>query len=193
VTIHCGLSEDDWTIVGDGCMIMVNAHIAHDCRIGNSVVMCNNAMLAGHITIEDRAYISGGVGVHQFCRVGQLAMVGGHAHVNRDVPPFVTIDGLNSDVVGLNLIGLRRNGFGEREVADLKSAYRMIYRSDLPWREILETLKQEFSSGPAAAYYEFLRHGKRGIMRERRGPARPTIRIFREEDDGSDASIRTAS
>lgn len=178
VTIHCGLGADDWTEVGDHNLIMVNAHIAHDCHVGNHTVLTNNVMIAGHVSIGDRAYVSGAVGIHQFCRIGQLAMVGGQAHLNRDVPPFVTIDGLSSHVVGLNLIGLRRNGYGEADILRLKTAYRVIYRSGLSWNEVLETLRQEFPTGPAAAFYEFLSQARRGIMQERHGPGRAPLRLF---------------
>jgi len=106
VTIHRALLFDHATIVGDNCMLMVNSHVAHDCHLGNNVIVTNNAMLAGHVQVADRAYISGAAGVHQFCRVGTLAMVGGQAHLTQDVPPYVTIDGLSSLVVGLNKIGL---------------------------------------------------------------------------------------
>ena len=90
---------------------MVNSHIAHDCHLGNNVILTNNVMLAGHIIVGDRAYMSGAAGAHQFCRMGTLAMVGGQAHITQDVPPFVTIDGLSSLVVGLNQVGLRRAGY----------------------------------------------------------------------------------
>jgi UDP-N-acetylglucosamine acyltransferase len=193
-TIHCGLKEGDVTVVGDGNFIMVNAHIAHDCQVGNHTIIVNNAMIAGHVVIEDRAYISGAVGVHQFCRIGKLAMVSAHAHLPRDVPPFVTVDGVSSHVVGLNLVGLRRNGYTDEAILQLKSAYRIIYRSGLTWGEILATLQREYQSGPAAAYYEFLRHARRGIMQERRGPVKSTIRIFPKDDHGdSQTTVRTAS
>ncbi len=194
VTIHCGLGENDWTIVGDHNLIMVNAHIAHDCHVGDHVILANNVMIAGHVTVESRAYISGAAGVHQFCRVGQLAMVGGQAHLTQDVPPFVTIDGVTTEVVGLNRVGLRRNGFTEDDVQQLKTAYRLIYRSGLAWTELLERLRTEFPSGPAAAYWEFFRNVKRGIVRERRAPPQSTIRIFPEgRSDGQEAAVRNAS
>ena len=87
--------------------------------------------MAGHVTVEDRAFVSGAVGVHQFCRIGRLAMLGGHARVVQDVPPFVMVDGISSCIVGLNLVGLRRSGFSPAEIAELKAAYRLIYRSGL--------------------------------------------------------------
>ena len=120
---------------------MVSAHIAHDCRVGSHTIVTNNVMLAGHVTVEDRAYLSGGAAVHQYCRVGSLAMVGGQSHLTKDVPPFVTIDGLSSYVVGLNQIGLRRAGYSSETIRQLKVAYRVIYRSGLPWTEVLEQLR----------------------------------------------------
>jgi UDP-N-acetylglucosamine acyltransferase len=177
VTIHRALDEQHTTFIGDNCLLMVNAHVAHDCRIGNNVIVTNNAMLAGHITVGDRAYISGAVGVHQFCRIGTLAMVGGQAHISQDIPPFVTVDGLSSMVVGLNQVGLRRAGFDLSKIQQLKAAYRVIYRSGLMWKEILEILRKEFAYGPASLFYEFLSSSKRGIISERRMPPNATLKI----------------
>ena len=108
---------------------MSAAHVAHDCTVGNHVIiLANNVLLAGHVTIEDRAFVSGSVGIHQFCRIGTLAMVGGWRASIQDVPPYTLIDGASGCVVGLNLVGLRRNGFTTEQVAVLKCAYRAIYR-----------------------------------------------------------------
>jgi UDP-N-acetylglucosamine acyltransferase len=193
-TIHAAVKEDDWTIVGDNNLIMVNAHIGHDCRIGSNTIIANNAMIAGHVVVEDRVYISGAAGIHQFCRIGQLAMVGGQSHIRRDVLPYVMLDGQTSHVVGLNVIGLRRAGFSDKDILQLKAAYRYIYRSGLPWNEILEGLPSEFPDGPASVYHEFLRRGKRGIMQDRRGPVRSTLRIFPNDDEAAEAdkNVRTA-
>ncbi len=193
VTIHCGLGEEDSTVVGDHNLIMVNAHVAHDCHIGNHTVLTNNVMIAGHVSIGDRAYMSGAAGIHQFCRIGPLAMVGGQSHLNRDVPPYVTVDGLSSHVVGLNVIGLRRNGVREEDMRELKAAYRVIYRSGLDWSEVLSTLQRDFNTGPAAVFYEFLSQTRRGIMQERRGPGRGPIRIFNDaETTEAAAAVRNA-
>ncbi len=177
VTIHRGLTEDSVTKLGDGNLVMVNAHIAHDCQIGNQTIIANNVMLAGHVTVEDFAYLSGAVGIHQFCRVGRYAMVGGQAHVTQDVPPFVTVDGNTSRIVGLNLIGLKRRGFDRDAILQLKAAYRVIYRQGLTWNEVLSTLKQEFPTGPASCLYEFLAVGQRGFISERRTPAAATVPV----------------
>ena len=188
VTIHSGLHDDDRTVVGDNNFIMVNVHIAHDCHVGDNSIMANNAMIAGHVTIENRAYISGAVGVHQFCRIGQLAMVGGQAHITRDVPPFITVDGLSSEVVGLNRVGLQRNGFTEDDLMQLKAAYRVIYRSGLRWNDVLATLKREFKTGRAAAFYEFLKVGERGFVQERRA-RRSTLKLFAADEVKRTASL----
>ena len=161
---------------------MVGSHVAHDCTLGDDVIMTNNALLGGHVHVEDRAYISGAVAVHQFCRIGRLAMVGGLARVRQDVPPFVTVDGGTTMVVGLNRVGLRRAGFTSTEMQQLKAAYKLIYRSGLPWEEMLETLENEFTEGPAAEFAVFFRDGQRGFVQERRTPPGATVRLVRDED-----------
>ena len=183
VTIHRALEEDDVTIVGDNNLLMANVHIAHDCRIGDNAIFTNGAMLAGHVIVEDRAYLSGTVGVHQFCRIGTLAMVGGHARINKDVPPFVTIDGGTTAVVGLNQIGLRRAGYSSQDMEQLKSAYRLIFRAGLMWTEMLKQLQLEFPAGPAARFYQFLSATTRGILPERRLPPGATIKLRRDVDE----------
>jgi UDP-N-acetylglucosamine acyltransferase len=177
VTIHRGLTPNDSTKVGDGNMIMVNSHIAHDCNISNNVVIVNNVMLAGHITVGDGAYFGGAAGVHQFCRIGRLAMIGGQSHLSQDVPPFVMVDGISNYVVGLNLVGLRRAGFHRDEIKELKAAYRVVYRSGLLWTDTLEILKNTFKSGPAAEMHTFLSSGERGFVQERKTPRGASIKI----------------
>jgi UDP-N-acetylglucosamine acyltransferase len=160
--------------------------------VGNRIVLVNNALLGGHVIVEDRAIVSGGVGVHQFCRIGALAMIAGLARVVQDVPPYVLIDG-NGCVVGLNLVGLRRNGLTTEQVVELKRAYRLIYRRGLKWTDILDTLKTEFTAGPAAAFYPFLSNGKRGFVQERRMPPGATIKLRPQGDDVSEGSQSTAA
>jgi UDP-N-acetylglucosamine acyltransferase len=177
VTIHRALKPESATRIGDRNLLMVNVHIAHDCVLGNQTIVANNALIGGHVMVADRAYVSAAVAVHQFCRIGSLAMVGGQAHVTQDVPPYVTVDGNTTQVVGLNLVGLRRAGFGDADILSLKAAYRLIYRSGLKWLEMLERLSKEFATGPAAGYAPFFSTGKRGFVQERRGPVPATIRI----------------
>jgi UDP-N-acetylglucosamine acyltransferase len=190
VTIHRALVPDHATVIGDHCLLMVNAHVAHECHLGNYVIVTNNAMLAGHVHVEDRAYISGAAGIHQFCRVGTLAMVGGQAHLSQDVPPYVTVDGLSSLVVGLNKIGLRRAGYNPATIQQIKDAYRVIYRSGLRWAEILEQLRTHFMAGPAAVFYEFLSTTARGIVSERRAPPGATIRLSDSVEADPEQEVR---
>jgi len=177
VTVHRAMEHGGVTSIGDDNLLMVNAHVAHDCRLGSHTIITNNVMLAGHVTVADKAYLSGAAAMHQFTRVGTLAMVGGQAHATRDVPPFVTVDGLSSLVVGLNQVGLRRAGFDAKDIRQLKEAYRLIYRGGFTWNEILKRLKCEFPDGPAAEFYRFCSSTKRGIIRERRLPPDATIKL----------------
>ena len=110
VTLHRAMKEGSATALGDHNFLMANAHVGHDCRLGNHIVMANAAVLAGHVSVDDRAFISAGVGVHQFCRVGRLAMIGGHAGISQRRSPVVMIDTYGPSVVGLNIVGLRRSG-----------------------------------------------------------------------------------
>ncbi|MEX2187384.1 MAG: acyl-ACP--UDP-N-acetylglucosamine O-acyltransferase [Pirellulales bacterium] len=181
VTVHRALDADHATTIGDNCLLMVGAHVAHDCHVGDHAIVANNAMLAGHVTVEQRAYISGAVGIHQFCRVGTLAMVGGQAHVVRDVPPFVMVDGVSTAIAGLNRVGLKRAGYSSEAIAQLKAAYRLIYRSGLPWTKVLDYLAVDFPTGPAAKFREFFLGGTRGFIPARRTPTRATLLLH---DDG---------
>jgi len=184
VTVHRALEEDEATIIGNNNLLMINAHVAHDCRVGNNTIFANNVMLAGHVTVGDRAYLSGAAAAHQFCRIGSLAMVGGQSHITKDVPPYVTVDGLSSLVVGLNQVGLRRAGFSVEDIRRLKAAYRVIYRSDLTWNEILVRLRQEFAEGPPTQFYQFLSTTTRGIVPERRLPPGATIKLRNDTASG---------
>jgi UDP-N-acetylglucosamine acyltransferase len=188
VTVHRALAEDHLTTIGDGNLLMSHVHVAHDCALGKGISVVNNVMLAGHVSVGDQAFISGAVGVHQFCRIGRLAMVGGQAHVNKDVPPFVTVDGATTTVVGLNLIGLRRAGLAREQIDHLKAAYRLIYRSGLAWEEIIERLRAEFADGPAAEFSQFFAGGRRGFTPQRR----PALSLrLPDEDEGE--SLRAAA
>lgn len=176
VTVHRPMTEGGTTRIGDGCLLMVGAHVAHDCTVANHVILTNNVMLGGHVQVGERACLGGGVAVHQKCRVGRLAMVGGMARVAQDVPPFVMIDGGSGLVVGLNRVGLRRAGLEASQIDALKEAYRVIYRSGLTLDQRLELLRERFAQGPASEFEAFLRECPRGFLRERRLPPGATIR-----------------
>jgi UDP-N-acetylglucosamine acyltransferase len=130
-TIHRSTKEGGATVVGSDCFLMAYSHVAHDCRLGDRVVMANNVMLAGHVEVGERAFLGGGAGVHQFCRVGRLAMIGGNAKVVQDCLPFVITDGHPARARGLNVVGLRRAGVTAPELLTLKEAYRLLLRSGL--------------------------------------------------------------
>src|SRR5690606_30279778 len=122
--------------------LMGYSHVAHDCRLGNRIVLANGALLAGHASVDDGANISGNVAVHQFVRIGSLAMIGGLARVSKDVPPFMLIEG-NSTVRGMNAVGLRRAGYTLEERSKVKEAYRTLYRSGMNVPQAIEALEAE--------------------------------------------------
>lgn len=181
-TVHRAMQQPGTTMIGDNNMFMVNAHIAHDCRLGDNIIIANNTMLAGHVCVGDRANISGAVGIHQFCRIGTMCMVGGQAHIVQDVPPYMTVDGLSSRIVGLNLIGLRRAGIPIEEMKQLKAAYRILYRNQLPWREVVKTLEESYTKGPVLELTQFISSTTRGIVSERRSV--PSSMVLKLHDAG---------
>lgn len=188
VTLHRGWNNDAATVVGDHNMLMVGCHVGHDTRVGSHCVLVNHVLLGGHVQVEDRAYVGGAVAVHQFCRIGRLAMIGGLARVVQDVPPFVMVEGGVAQVVGLNKVGLRRNGYTPEQVLQLKEAYRVIYREGRRWTEVLEILERDFATGPAAVFHEFLKQGKRGFVPERSISRRATLKLVDPRQDEAETS-----
>jgi UDP-N-acetylglucosamine acyltransferase len=168
-TISRGTAPESVTRVGDGNFIMSSGHIAHNATVGNQTVIASCALIAGHVTVEDQAFISGCVVVHQFCRIGRLAMVGGGVRVNQDLPPFFLYSGVYASPVGLNVVGLRRAGFTGEEVAAIKRAYRLLYRSGLKLKDALERIEREVDTPHGRHIAEFVRGTKRGIAHEREG------------------------
>jgi len=164
-TISRGTRPESVTEIGDGNYIMTSGHIAHNCRIGNNNVICSCALLAGYVEVEDQAFISGGVAVHQFSKIGRLAMIAGGVRVNRDCPPFFLYGGLYAEPKGLNLVGLRRAGFSGEEVSALKEAFRLLYRSGLKLEEALARIEAEVGGEHARHLAAFIRRCERGIAR----------------------------
>lgn len=185
ITIHRALKTDACTTIGSHNYAMAGAHFGHDVVVGSNCIFANAALLGGHVTVEDRAFVSGAVAVHQFCRIGRLAMVGGHARIVQDVPPYMLIDGQTGCVVGLNIVGLRRSGHSADDINDLKSAYRLVYRRGLPWKGVLDALQSEFGDGPVGHLAAFLASGSRGFTQERRAPPATTLRLRVPEDDAA--------
>lgn len=140
VTLHRSTRPGGTTTIGSDCFLLAYVHVAHDNRIGDGVVMANNVALAGHVEVGDRAFLGGFVGVHQFCRVGRLAMVGGLSKVVQDCLPFVITDGNPARARGLNLVGLRRAAVGLAHVRALKEGYRLLARAGLPLEAALEKM-----------------------------------------------------
>lgn len=166
-TISRGTKPETVTEIGDENYIMTSGHIAHNCRIGNRCVIASCALVAGYVEVEDQAFLSGGVVVHQFSKIGRLAMVGGNTRVNSDLPPFFLYTDFNVVPRGLNLVGLRRAGFTAAGVAGLKAAYRLLYRSGLKLAEALRRIEGELPGEHTAHLVRFIRNSKRGIARER--------------------------
>jgi UDP-N-acetylglucosamine acyltransferase len=160
VTIHRGSRPDSATQIGNGCFLMAYAHIAHDCIVGNQVVMANTAGLAGEVTVADHAFISAAVTVHQFCRIGRNAMVGLSSKVVQDALPFCITDGNPGRARGLNLVGLKRNGFSRDEISALKNAYRLLY-ARIPLEDALAKMRalESMAAGEMAAFIEGSRRG----------------------------------
>ncbi|MBI3683467.1 MAG: acyl-ACP--UDP-N-acetylglucosamine O-acyltransferase [Acidobacteria bacterium] len=164
-TISRGTKPESVTEIGDENYIMTSGHIAHNCRIGNRCVIASCALVAGYVAMEDEAFLSGGVVVHQFSRIGRLAMVGGNTRVNSDLPPFFLYSDFNVAPKGLNLVGLRRAGFQPLEIAALKTAYKLLYRSGLKLEEALRRIEQELPGEHTAHLVRFIRGASRGIAR----------------------------
>ncbi len=165
-TISRGTQPESITALGDGNYIMTSGHIAHNCIIGNNTVIASCALVAGHVEVEDQAFISGGVVVHQYSKIGRLAMIGGNTRVNLDVPPFFLYSGFDVQAKGLNLVGLRRAGFNATQVSALKKSYRLLYRAGLKLDDALVRIEEEIDDPNARHLVEFIRRSKRGICRE---------------------------
>ena len=165
-TISRGTAPESETIIGDENYIMTSGHIAHNCRIGSRTVIASCALVAGYVEMEDQAFISGGVVIHQYSRIGRLAMVGGNTRVNSDLPPFFLYTDFNVAAHGLNLVGLKRAGFGEADIRALKTAYRLLYRSGLKLDQALQRIETEAPTDHTRHLVRFIRASKRGICRE---------------------------
>ena len=161
------------TKVGDNCLFMVGAHVAHDCRIGNHVIMANSATLAGHVVVEDRAILGGLSAVHQFVRIGRHAMVGGMSGVEQDVIPFGSVSGDRAHLMGLNLVGLKRHGFARDDIHTLRNAYRLLFADEGTLNERMSDVDEVFGSCPPVdAILSFMRSdSSRGLCQPKDGHA----------------------
>ncbi|MDP8252925.1 MAG: acyl-ACP--UDP-N-acetylglucosamine O-acyltransferase [Candidatus Kaelpia aquatica] len=161
VTINTSTEEDNQTEIGSNNYLMSFSHIAHDCRLKNNITISNGALLAGHVEIEDNVTISANTAIHQFVRIGHLAMIGGLSRVTKDVPPFMMLIG-NSKIFGINTVGLKRAGFSAAEINEVKKAYTVIYRKKLPLNKIIDELKKT-DTAKTKEMVTFIENSKRGI------------------------------
>ena len=168
-TIHRATGEGNETRIGSDCLLMAYTHIAHNCILGNRVIMSNLASCAGHAIVEDRVVIGGMAGVHQFVKIGRNAMVGGMSRLVQDVVPYTIVDGHPAKAVGLNIVGISRAGIPVEARNNIKKAYKILYRSGLSLAEAVAVIEQEVESGDEVEHFlRFLRNADRGICRERR-------------------------
>jgi len=164
-TANCGTKAESETVIGNECYFMANSHVAHNAVIGNNVILVNDAMVAGYTAIGDRAILSGITAVHQFCRVGRLSMLGGCCAISKDLPPFMTCFSKNNTVRGLNIVGLKRNGYPKETIRALKEVYRIFYASHLNTTQALKRIESEIEQlSEVIEFVEFVRTSKRGVL-----------------------------
>jgi UDP-N-acetylglucosamine acyltransferase len=165
VTINRGTSQSFKTTVGEKCLLMSYVHLAHDCHIGNGVILGNSVQLAGHVIIEDRVTFSGLSGAHQFVRIGRNAFIGGCSRVSKDIPPFLKAVGNPIKLYGLNSVGLQRNGFSDEVVRELKRAYRLFFRSDFNVSQAMRAAETELEMYPEVReLMRFVEASGRGVV-----------------------------
>lgn len=167
VTIHRGTAGGGGlTRIGDGNLLMAQAHVAHDCQIGNDVIMANAATLAGHVEIADRANIGAYSGVHQFCRIGLEAFVGGYSVVVKDAPPFAIIQGNHAKCFGLNRVGMKRRGYSKDTIEKLHHAFHLLLSAKLNTTQAVERIKEEISGcAEVDLLVDFIESSKRGVVK----------------------------
>lgn len=169
VTLNRASQAGTQTVVGENCFLMAAAHAGHDCVLGNNVILANNAMLGGHVTVGAFSFVGGGAAIHQFCRIGDGAMVGGLARITRDIPPY-TMTTERDELIGLNIVGLRRRGISREAIGELKWLFRELFWRVANVRTLAaQLLSSERATTPEARrFLEFFAEGKRGFVQARR-------------------------
>lgn len=160
--LHRATGDGKATVIGDNCYLMAYVHVAHNVKIGNHVIVANGTQFAGYVEVEDRAFVSGLVAVHQFTRIGRYAMVGGSTKLVKDVLPFALCDGNPAKIYGINIVGLRRNDFSSERIRLIKNLFHLIYNKNIPFEERLKILSEK-SEEEAKILYNFIKNTKRGI------------------------------
>lgn len=164
VNISRGIKTEHGTRIGDHNFLMAYVHVGHDCIVGDHNIFANTATLAGHVELEDRVFLSGQTAVHQFCRIGSLSMIAGVTGVPQDVPPFVIADGHRAKIIGLNVVGLRRNNYSQEQRNTIKSVYRIIFRSNLRLAEALVKAAREYPGAETRRIIRFIESSHRGLI-----------------------------
>jgi UDP-N-acetylglucosamine acyltransferase len=166
-TINRATTKEAWeTVIGSRNYLMSYSHVAHDCRLGDDIIMSNLATLGGHITVGDHAILGGQVAAHQFVRIGAYAFLGGKSGIDRDVPPFMITAGTRAKLYGVNQRGLRRLGFSQETIAGLKKSYRILWRDNTNFKEGIQQVRQEIESFPELEMLiDFIYSSKRGVLR----------------------------
>ena len=162
VTVHRSNQTAEETVIGSHNFLMANSHVAHNCRLGDWVILANGVLLGGHVTLDDRAFLSGNCLVHQFVRVGTLALMQGGAAISKDLPPYTVARGDNG-ICGLNTVGLRRAGVAPADRLELKQLYQALFREGRNLREAVASAQSRFSSAPAKLMLDFVAASKRGV------------------------------
>jgi len=163
VTIHRATNTEVPTQVGNNCLLMANSHVAHDCKLGNNIILGNCTGIAGHVTIADRAITSGFVGVHQFARIGRMAMLSGGTMAPQDIPPFCTAQGERARLVGLNVVGMRRNGMTHEEITQVSRAFKTLFRSKMLLKDAIAKVEETHPIPAVQELIDFCKESKRGI------------------------------
>ncbi|MDE7136056.1 MAG: acyl-ACP--UDP-N-acetylglucosamine O-acyltransferase [Muribaculaceae bacterium] len=165
-TVNRGTASKGSTIIGSNCLIMAYSHVAHDCMLGNNIIMSNATQLAGEVVVDDFAVIGGGTLCHQFCHIGSYVMIQGGALINKDIPPYVKAAREPISYVGINVVGLRRHGFTNEQIAEIQNIYRYVYLSDLNVTDAVEAILREVpESKERDTIVNFIKGSTRGVIR----------------------------
>ncbi|TAK98059.1 MAG: acyl-ACP--UDP-N-acetylglucosamine O-acyltransferase [Verrucomicrobia bacterium] len=165
-TVHCATDDGDATVIGSNNLFLTHAHVAHDCVLGNHIILSGFAGLAGHVIVEDYAILSGYAAVHQFCRIGRMSMVGGCSKVAQDIPPFMMADGNPAETRTINKVGLERRGVSEESISTLRLAYKILFREGLTVSNALVKIEKELpTSAEMQHLVQFVRASERGISK----------------------------
>jgi UDP-N-acetylglucosamine acyltransferase len=178
VTIHRSNKLTEDTVVGSNCFLMAGSHLGHNVVLGNQVILANGALLGGHVTVADRVFISGNCLVHQFTRIGTLALMQGGSGISKDLPPFTIARGVNG-ICGLNVVGMRRAGYNAQQRLEIKKLYHLLFRSGRLFKEAQAEAREQFQSDVARVMLDFISAAKRGVCAD---PGRGSV-----DDDPTEA------